>query len=99
MLNSFRYSLSKSTFVILLKDQIGITVLDRPEMAFAFGHLCILLYSKYAEFKKFVDARLAKKCPYVLPRYYDKSPVRAAKMVAVASVCTDPIMYQCHHIG
>ncbi|CAG8451479.1 411_t:CDS:10 [Paraglomus brasilianum] len=55
-------------------DQIGITVLDRPEMAFAFGHLCILLYSKYAEFKKFVDARLAKKCPYVLPRYYDKSP-------------------------
>ncbi|CAG8491846.1 9919_t:CDS:2 [Paraglomus occultum] len=59
-------------------DQIGITVLDRPEMAFAFGHLCILLYSKYAEFRKFVDARLAKKCPYVLPRYYDRSQGQSA---------------------
>lgn len=43
-------------------------------MAFPLGHVCVGLISRHPTVGEILNARLVKKCPYVVPQYFQQTP-------------------------
>ncbi|CAG8720672.1 16502_t:CDS:2 [Acaulospora morrowiae] len=48
-----------------------VDILSNESSAFSFAHVSVLIAAWHTEFLNFLMARFVKKCPYVLPRYFD----------------------------
>ncbi|KAL7750052.1 hypothetical protein RI367_004567 [Sorochytrium milnesiophthora] len=72
---SFLLNTTAKAFAAQSQSEIAVV----PAKAFSYAHVAVLLYQNHPQFVDYMNARLHKKCPYLIPYY----PQRAANQDSV----------------
>ncbi|KAJ1970602.1 hypothetical protein H4R35_005769 [Dimargaris xerosporica] len=61
----------------VITSQAEVEVQANHSMAYPLAHVCVLLFQSHPEFVDTLMARLVKKCPYVVPQYFNRQPTQS----------------------